>query len=459
MGPVDELPLASDPATPEDRLRRLAEHPLEQVRGAVARNPNTPADILLLLAGEFPADVRANPGFELHILADPARLKLLPRAALLGFARGKDTPGWLLSYLAGLDDEKVLFLVARSAATSPEVLAQLATCLNKKVRKLASENKKFPAETAALLERAGGREWLRHDPPSSPLQEPDRQALSRLGPWARCLLARSPDLPPWATEALARDPCAEVRKELASRAPLTEELAAALLQHGEQLASNPTVPPAIQRILASRANEWRFPEGLALASNPAATEETLASLCTANLEAVRTAAARHPRAPRALLDLLARAGSQPDLAALRPALSPGERPACSADELRSLARLGYWGACLAASHPSAPFDLLLSLLAEHPEHRVARLALDRLDLASIDLDPLLVGPRADMVLERLLARRPATGPRIERLLGERPPHLASALGKLDEMLRQEQARREQARLPARTYRWSRHHGH
>ena len=63
--------LAQDETTSPETLRELARHEDCQVRQYVAKNPNTPVEVLLNICFEFPSEVINNPVIPLLLLEDP----------------------------------------------------------------------------------------------------------------------------------------------------------------------------------------------------------------------------------------------------------------------------------------------------------------------------------------------------------------------------------------------------
>ncbi|NJL64818.1 MAG: hypothetical protein HC903_27150 [Methylacidiphilales bacterium] len=62
---------ALDENTPTERLREISRKGNKAIRNAIARNPNTPPDILVEYFYEFPAHVLHNPALELILLENP----------------------------------------------------------------------------------------------------------------------------------------------------------------------------------------------------------------------------------------------------------------------------------------------------------------------------------------------------------------------------------------------------
>jgi len=73
----------------------------------LAADPNTPADILFQLAGQFPEQFCANPVFPLLPLEHPDMATRMPTSALGGLLRYAGVPGDFLSYLAAYGSAEV----------------------------------------------------------------------------------------------------------------------------------------------------------------------------------------------------------------------------------------------------------------------------------------------------------------------------------------------------------------
>jgi Leucine rich repeat variant len=101
-------------------LEELSLHPQPEVREAVARNPNTPTEVLLKLGKEFPDAITANPIFNLLLLENPES-----HFVWLSLARSTTTSESAIARLSEIEDEEILCAVARNPKTPLHILEQL----------------------------------------------------------------------------------------------------------------------------------------------------------------------------------------------------------------------------------------------------------------------------------------------------------------------------------------------
>lgn len=116
----NDFALASAVDTSVVVLEELSLHPQPEVREAVARNPNTPTEVLLKLGKEFPDAITANPIFNLLLLENPES-----HFVRLSLARSTTTSESAIAQLSKIEDEEILCAVARNPNTSLHILEQL----------------------------------------------------------------------------------------------------------------------------------------------------------------------------------------------------------------------------------------------------------------------------------------------------------------------------------------------
>ncbi|MEH2126055.1 hypothetical protein [Nostoc sp.] len=116
----NDFALASAVDTSVVVLEELSLHPQPEVREAVARNPNTPTEVLLKLGKEFPDAITANPIFNLLLLENPES-----HFVRLSLARSTTTSESAIAQLSKIEDEEILCAVARNPKTPLELLEQL----------------------------------------------------------------------------------------------------------------------------------------------------------------------------------------------------------------------------------------------------------------------------------------------------------------------------------------------
>ncbi|RYE90974.1 MAG: hypothetical protein EOO75_09395, partial [Myxococcales bacterium] len=138
-----------------------------------------------------------------------------------------------------------------------------------------------------------------------------------------------------------------------------------------------------------RFGEW-------LAQRDDTPPELLGRLCASHWLKTRRLAARNPRAPAEVVELLRAVGDEV-VGRSRPPVTPGQ--------LRAAAALGSRGAELVALHPEAPDDLLADLAASRSTHVLEALA-RRPGLPAALAEPLARGPHH--AVWHALAANPST---------------------------------------------------
>ncbi|MDZ8030455.1 hypothetical protein [Nostoc sp. DedSLP04] len=116
----NDFALASAVDTSVVVLEELSLHPQPEVHEAVAKNPNTPTEVLLKLGKEFPDAITANPIFNLLLLENPES-----HFVRLSLARSTTTSESAIAQLSKIEDEEILLAVARNPKTSLEILEEL----------------------------------------------------------------------------------------------------------------------------------------------------------------------------------------------------------------------------------------------------------------------------------------------------------------------------------------------
>lgn len=430
---------ARDPACKPERLRALASQGDQEVRRAVAGNPNTPEDVLYRLAVRFPREFLENPVLDLLLLVNPNFLAEMPEYARRRILAQPRVEVGYLRWVLKHGDTKALLSLAQNPATPPETLEPL---LAHPVPAVAEAARLHVSLEASPLESAWW--WLEGDSEAVELRQLAVSGLipnwltPRLAresdPALRAILAASEATTPEVLEALLFDEDEDVRRaaranpampkeslELLSRleAGLPGEARLELLAHGhvwmrslvaryahtpqallegfsadedwrvrQAVASNPNLGVEWLAVLASDSDR---DVRQAVAANLATPPEVLERLVGDENEEVRTLAAANPNVPAGVLELLARAEAQD--AALPP------------QELGRMASFSEWARRIAASHPNAPQETLERCQADSDWH--TRLAVARNPKASPEILSALATD-SDPDVRQAVARHPNT---------------------------------------------------
>jgi hypothetical protein len=181
---MNALAIASDPSTPPQKLRALAQHANVDVRCAVAANANTPAETLFELAAEFPRAFLGNALYLLLLLEDPGFPRSMPAPAMEALLTLEDLPR--------------------------EVLEQAAYHFDHEVRRAATRHRRMPGELVVYLAR---NYYFYEEAALHPNTSPEYVAFLCTHPWAsiRALMTTRPGLDRGALERLADDDDAAVR--------------------------------------------------------------------------------------------------------------------------------------------------------------------------------------------------------------------------------------------------------
>ncbi|HCE64956.1 MAG TPA: hypothetical protein DER32_07815, partial [Deinococcus radiodurans] len=125
-------------------LSGLSAHPDARVRAQVALNPNTPAEVLGLLAAQFPREVLSNPGLPLLRLARPGLLGSFPAEGVTALLALPDAPGWVVDSALRHEDYGVRTALAARPGLSPERVTALAGDAGWQVREAVAQRPDLP---------------------------------------------------------------------------------------------------------------------------------------------------------------------------------------------------------------------------------------------------------------------------------------------------------------------------
>jgi hypothetical protein len=127
---VDRL-IASSSQTRGDTLEKLASSTNESVRQMVQSNPNTPLEVLMDLADEFPQAFLLNPTSLQILLEDPGVLESLHESTLAKILEQRDCPlhvvcwAWNFYKRRSFFSSRVLKGVAANPSTPVRIIASI----------------------------------------------------------------------------------------------------------------------------------------------------------------------------------------------------------------------------------------------------------------------------------------------------------------------------------------------
>jgi hypothetical protein len=142
---------ASDPKTKSARLVELSQSTEASIVNAVAKNPSTPIETLLLLAERCPSIFLENPVLPLLLLEDPTFLHAAAPEAAQALLRVPSVPTWVSDSLTSNPNTSIRATVAGNANTPIPILELLATDQNEEVRSGVAANANTPIPILELL--------------------------------------------------------------------------------------------------------------------------------------------------------------------------------------------------------------------------------------------------------------------------------------------------------------------
>jgi hypothetical protein len=153
--------VARNPGAPPGLLWGLATSHALELRRAVAQNPNAPLSLLVLLGAEFPAEIFANPGLALALLADPESFERIDEFAREQFLHAPLLPGEAMEGFANYPSPRWRASLARNPRLLPEVQAKLVDDPSEMVRVNVAENPETRADLLRRLARADASRFVR----------------------------------------------------------------------------------------------------------------------------------------------------------------------------------------------------------------------------------------------------------------------------------------------------------
>lgn len=369
--------LARHPNAGPELLMELSHSKDRSTRKAVCLNPNTPRDVLLDLAPQFPGDFFLNPAFDWLLLEDPEFLFKLDAGVLKNILKREDCPVSFMTWAVANGQEQQKLAVAMNPAAPAELVAKLASSRGAvgaagkgrtraqvddvdldqayvtEVQKALSDVSLEEVKSAWKRGTVGGPQW------------PWLGLECRLELMGLPMIVMLCAALPLHKEAFASDPRVELRHgaaRLIRDAPaLLERLSQdRVILVREAVASNPSCPSALlARLLGATQPGVRA----AAVRNRGVSTENLVAMAADPSSEVRFAVCGSPRTPRSVLEILARdsAAMVRKLAArrLQELADPALDPETLAEDLEAIARDARDGVkAKLAGNPSTPLHLL-----------------------------------------------------------------------------------------------------
>jgi hypothetical protein len=304
--PTQDLLAAKDPQTPPERLAELSKSENQEIKAAVAENPNTPMKTLWRLGEYFPAELLKNPMLALLPLENPNFLLDISIYTFVKMAYHPDCPSWIyesaasvatlrhfiatnprtpptiLETLVNESEDHIRIALAKNPNSSPTLLANLAKDESISVLVSLAKNPNTPLELLAALAthedsevQAGVAQNVETTPEIlSSLSSGDRLVRA-------CIAAHSKASIPL-LEQLSKDPNSDVRVNVAENPNTPIEVLAYLAQDEGDTEQ-----------ITNRATEGYWVR-VAVAHNPNTPVPILSELAMDKAPSVRAAAAINP---------------------------------------------------------------------------------------------------------------------------------------------------------------------
>ncbi|MFX0098664.1 MAG: hypothetical protein ACFFCS_03715 [Candidatus Hodarchaeota archaeon] len=217
--------IARNKQTPTDVLEMLSKDDQALVRTSVAGNGNAPLKILAILAKDPEVSVRSAVGRNSSTPLEALEMLAKDPEVSVRSAVGKNAkiPPAMLERLAMSDDERVRIAVGRNKITPPNILEVLAKDRAVSVRSAVGRNENTPLETLDRLAK-DGEEWVRRVVgmnPRSPQELLQHLADDEIK-YVRESVGKNESTPVWLLEKLSNDDELVVRMAAANNnnAPL-----------------------------------------------------------------------------------------------------------------------------------------------------------------------------------------------------------------------------------------------
>ncbi|MDZ7966465.1 MAG: hypothetical protein RM368_16055 [Nostoc sp. DedSLP03] len=303
----NDFALASAVDTSVVVLEELSLHPQPEVREAVAKNPNTPTEVLLKLGKEFPDAITANPIFNLLLLENPESYFVR-----LSLARSTTTSESAIAQLSKIEDKEILCAVAGNPKTPLHILERLVVegpplfCNEHENPHESDFDGLFTAiaqnpntSESLLLQLAEDGSWnikiAIAENPKTPLS-----LLNKFADWRSMheAIARNPQASSAILEKLAGENEKEIR-DLVKNHPNVSETAIAIINFIEGK------PGTSIDLLERLASDRRASVRLLVATHPSTPAKVLEKLAQDTDEDVPFKAASHPNATSTVLEFFA----------------------------------------------------------------------------------------------------------------------------------------------------------
>lgn len=356
--------VAKNPNADWELLRELAVSDDEIIRLGVIQNPNTPIDVLLSLAQEFPKEFILNPVFPFLLLENPDLAREISLSALLKLLECEELPGLFLSGAAEHQNAEVLQWVAKHPNTPEIALEVIAakTRFDYRLGQILAERQGVSLrvlEKLAIHGAVGVRLYLakRSQTPSSVLEKlieyPEHNWNFRLE--IEVAVAKNPNTPLEILNKLIDEGHFKVKQAVAKRANLQKELIVHLatdyrVQAAKLLCENLHIPATLLEELAEHSH-LRVRQ--LVAAHPNTPLDLLIE--AAKIHELRLHVAENPSTPNNLLEELA-LDSREDVQA-----AVANNPSTSAFILGKLAENPARDLAV-AMHKNTPLELLPKIL-------------------------------------------------------------------------------------------------
>jgi hypothetical protein len=146
-----DIEIATSPNTNPKLLRQIASGKHGELRRLVASNPNTPTDVLWMLAIDFPEAVLSNPIWDLLQVEQLDLVAKIPPASLTSLLQCDRVPRKFMDYAVTQQDYSLWLAVAYNPHTPGALLENLARKSRSQDRELIRAIAAHPSTPAHLL--------------------------------------------------------------------------------------------------------------------------------------------------------------------------------------------------------------------------------------------------------------------------------------------------------------------